>query len=186
MIGRSKVTITELTLGGLKLIQPQVFKDERGFFIESYNQERYAEFGISEVFVQDNHSLSSQGSLRGMHFQSFPGQGKLIRVIQGTIFDAVVDIRPGSSTFGEWAGVELDAESHQQLWIPNGFAHVFCVLSETAEVLYKVTSLYNPTTEKGFAWNDPDIGIEWPVENPMLSDRDKSAPPFSEFKSSLS
>ena len=182
MIGRSKVKVTELTLSGLKLVEPRVFRDERGFFLESYNQERYAEFGMAEAFVQDNHSLSSRDTIRGMHFQSSPGQGKLIRVVQGRIFDAVVDIRPKSSTFGQWVGVELDSESHQQLWIPKGFAHGFCVLSDTAEVLYKVTSVYNHKSEHGFSWNDPEIGIKWPVENPVLSDRDQSAASFTEVQ----
>ena len=178
--------IKDLPLGGLKLIQPRLFRDERGFFLESYNYERYAEAGIHESFVQDNHSLSARNTLRGMHFQSTPGQGKLVRVARGRIFDAVVDIRPESPTFGQWSGVELDAESHEQLWVPIGFAHGFCVLSEVAEVLYKVTSVYNPTTEEGFAWNDPEIGIQWPIETPILSQRDCSARSFAQFKATLS
>ena len=141
--------------------------------------------GITANFVQDNHSLSARNTLRGMHFQRTPGQGKLVRVVRGTIFDVAVDIRPRSATFGQWTGIELDAEAHQQLWIPLGFAHGFCVLSEVAEVVYKVTSAYNPSTEESFAWNDSDIGIQWPIQSPIVSERDKVARSFAEIKSAL-
>jgi dTDP-4-dehydrorhamnose 3,5-epimerase len=177
--------ITELPLSGLKLIRPRVFRDPRGFFIETYSEPRYREGGIDVRFVQDNHSRSAQGTLRGLHYQSAPGQAKLIRVIQGRIFDVAVDIRADSPTFGKWFGEYLDAEEHLQLFIPVGFAHGFCVVSETAEVTYKVSSVYDAKTEVGMRWNDPDIGVEWPVKEPLLSARDESAESFREFAQRL-
>lgn len=170
-----------LTLPGLKYIYPKIFPDERGFFLESFHADRYAKEGVEGPFVQDNHSYSTRGCLRGMHFQSFPGQGKLIRVGSGTIFDVAVDLRPQSPTFGRWEGVILDSQDHAQLWIPVGFAHGFCVLSQEAHVLYKVTSPYNPATEKGFRWDDPQIGIDWPISHPIVSERDQKAPLFSQI-----
>jgi dTDP-4-dehydrorhamnose 3,5-epimerase len=177
--------ITELPLSGLKLIRPRVFRDPRGFFIETYSEPRYSEGGIDVRFVQDNHSRSARGTLRGLHYQSAPGQAKLIRVIQGRIFDVAVDIRADSPTFGKWFGEYLDAEEHLQLFIPVGFAHGFCVVSETAEVTYKVSSVYDAKTEVGMRWNDPDIGVEWPVKEPLLSARDESAESFREFAQRL-
>ena len=177
--------VTPLDLEGLLLLEPTIFGDDRGFFLESYNLERYQAAGISDPFVQDNHSRAVQGTLRGLHFQTRPGQGKLMRVTRGKIFDVAVDIRPDSPTFGRWSGCELDAESHRQLWVPVGFAHGFCVLSDVAEVLYKVTSVYNPETEKGFRWDDPTVGVEWPVEAPLLSERDQNAPTFEACQSSF-
>lgn len=168
-----------LTLSGLKLLYPKVFPDTRGFFLESFHATRYAQEGIKDIFVQDNHSYSTRGCIRGMHFQSTPGQGKLIRVAVGRIFDVAVDIRPDSPTFGQWEGVILDSKNHAQLWIPVGFAHGFCVLSQEAHVLYKVTSPYNAATEKGFRWDDPSIGIDWPIPDPIVSERDQKAPLFS-------
>jgi len=173
--------ITELPLAGLKLIRPHVFRDSRGFFVETYSEPRYREAGIDVHFVQDNHSRSAKGTLRGLHYQSSPGQAKLIRVIHGRIFDVAVDIRPESPTFGKWAGEYLDAEEHLQLFIPAGFAHGFCVVSEAAEVTYKVSSVYDAKTEVGMRWNDPDIGVEWPIQEPLLSARDQSAESFREF-----
>lgn len=167
--------ITKLKLDGLKLIQPSVFKDDRGFFLESY---RAGSLDIKETFVQDNHSYSAKGVLRGMHFQSSPGQAKLIRCPQGEIFDVVVDMRKESPTFGQWEGVILDSKNHCQLFIPVGFAHGFCVLSEGAHVMYKVSALYDPKTEKGFRFDDKEIGIQWPIENPLVSERDKECPSF--------
>lgn len=175
------VECTCLTLPGLKLVHPRVFADERGFFLESFHSARYAEQGIEEPFVQDNHSYSTRGCIRGMHFQSTPGQGKLVRVVSGKIFDVAVDIRPASPTFGLWEGVFLDGQSHSQLWIPVGFAHGFCVLSDHAHVLYKVTSSYNPVTERGFRWDDPTVGIDWPMAHPIISERDQTAPSFSQI-----
>ncbi len=172
-----------LRLKGHLLIQPNVFRDERGFFIESFQKTRYEELGIDCDFVQDNHSYSSKRCLRGMHYQSIPGQAKLVRVSRGEIFDVAVDIRPDSPTYGEWEGVFLDGENHHQLFIPIGFAHGFCVLSEEgADVCYKVSSSYCAETEKGFRWDDPTIGIDWPIHDPMVSTRDQSNPWFADME----
>lgn len=168
--------VINLRLQGLVLIKPKVFKDSRGFFLESFQQSAYEKVGIHCPFVQDNHSFSQKGCIRGMHFQSFPGQAKLVRVAVGKIYDVAVDIRPSSPTFGQWEAVILDDQSHDQLFIPVGFAHGFCVLSEEAHVLYKVSTPYDSKFEKGFRWDDPTIKIEWPVEHPILSERDQQAP----------
>lgn len=173
--------VIDLRLCGLKLITPKVFADNRGFFLESYQQSVYDRAGIPSPFVQDNHSHSQKGCIRGMHFQSFPGQAKLVRVAVGQIYDVAVDIRPDSPTFGQWEGIVLDSVRHQQLYIPVGFAHGFCVLSDEAHVMYKVSTPYNPAYEKGFAWNDPDIGIAWPVKQPIVSERDQKSPSFREL-----
>lgn len=177
--------VIDLRLKGLKLIQPKVFKDERGFFLESYQSSSYEKEGMPSFFPQDNHSFSEKGCLRGLHFQSMPGQAKLVRVGVGKIFDVAVDIRPDSPTFGEWEGVILDDQEHHQLFIPVGFAHGFCVLSENAHVFYKVSAPYNPATEKGFRWDDPTIQIGWPIPHPILSERDRKAPLFTEIQSEL-
>ena len=174
--------VLDLSLQGLKLIKPRVFRDERGFFLESFRQSLFVELGINCSFLQDNHSYSQQGTLRGMHFQSFPGQAKLIRVAVGQIYDVAVDIRPASSTYGKWEGVVLDDQSHHQFFIPVGFAHGFCVLSQHAHVLYKVSTPYDPQFEKGFVWNDPTINIRWPIEHPLVSKRDQEAPSFCEIE----
>jgi dTDP-4-dehydrorhamnose 3,5-epimerase len=168
--------VIDLRLQGLKLIKPKVFKDSRGFFLESFKQSTYEKAHIVCSFVQDNHSFSQQGCIRGMHFQTFPGQAKLIRVAMGKIYDVAVDIRPNSPTYGEWEAVLLDDELHHQLFIPVGFAHGFCVLSSGAHVLYKVSTPYDDKFEKGFRWDDPSVKIEWPIENPILSERDQQAP----------
>lgn len=170
-----------LRLSGLMLIKPQVFKDHRGFFLESFQQAAYEKLGICCSFVQDNHSSSFKGCIRGMHFQSFPGQAKLVRVAVGKIYDVVVDIRPSSPTYGQWEGVILDDQLHHQLFIPVGFAHGFCVLSQEAHVLYKVSSPYDSKYEKGFRWDDPTVKIEWPVEYPIISKRDQEAPFLQEI-----
>ena len=172
----------ELKLSGLKLVSPDLFGDSRGFFLESYSEPRYAEAGIDCRFVQDNHSRSRQGTLRGLHYQSTPGQAKLLRVASGLIFDVAVDIRPDSPTFGQWEGVRLDAEKHEQLFVPVGFAHGFCVLSETADVLYKVSSVYDPATECTLSWDDPEIAVAWPVQEPLLSARDRAGESFADYK----
>ncbi len=174
--------IKDLNLQGAKLISPQVFHDGRGFFLESHGETRYREIGIDVPFVQDNHSYSKEGVIRGMHFQSEPGQAKLIRVASGKIYDVIVDIRPDSPTFGKWEGIYLDGEKHQQLFIPVGFAHGFCVMSPEAHVLYKTSSPYNSETEKGFRFDDPEIGIKWPVEAPTVSERDQKSPYFYELR----
>lgn len=172
--------VVDLVLKGLKLIKPVVFGDHRGFFLETYQKEIYEQMGIKDSFVQDNHSFSKMGCIRGMHFQSSPGQAKLIRVAVGTIFDVAVDMRKDSLTYGKWEGVILNGMSHHQLYIPVGFAHGFCVLSDEAHVIYKVSSPYNPKTEMGFRFDDPDVNIQWPISNPILSERDLKAPSFNE------
>jgi len=173
--------IIDTSLPGVKIVEPDVFTDRRGFFFESYNKEKIAELGITCDFVQDNHSKSSKGILRGFHYQVKHPQAKLLRVISGEVLDAAVDIRIGSPTFGKWHSEKLTAENKKQLFIPRGFAHGFLVLSETAEVLYKCDELYRKEDEYGIAWNDPDIGIEWKVEKPVLSDKDMKNPFLSKI-----
>ena len=176
----------ETNIDGLVAIEPTAFGDSRGFLIESFSAGRWAEMGVDEVFVQENHSRSTQrGTLRGLHFQTAPGQGKLVRCLRGAIYDVAVDLRRGSPTYGQWEGHVLDDERHRQLWVPVGFAHGFQVLSEVADVAYKLTSLYDPDTESEIAWNDPDVGIEWPVDDPLLSDRDKAATRLAEVADDL-
>ena len=167
-------------LPGVRLIEPDVHRDHRGFFLEVWNQEKYAEGGIPDAIVQFNHSRSARGTLRGLHAQLDPPQGKLVRVVEGAIFDVAVDIRRGSPTFGRWTGVELTAENHRQIWVPVGFAHGFAVISEAAQVEYGCSAPYTPSGEIGIAWNDPAIGIDWPVEDPVLSPRDAAASPLAE------
>lgn len=164
------------TLPGVLVIEPDVRQDGRGFFIETYQAERYREHGIAGTFVQDNHSRSIGGTLRGLHLQLRRPQGKLIRVIEGEIFDVAVDVRRGSPAFGRWVGVSLSAVNFKQCFIPPGFAHGFCVLSPIAQVEYKCTDFYDPASEIGIAWNDPAIGIAWPVAEPLLSPRDSRHP----------
>ena len=173
-------------IDGLVAIEPQAFGDERGFLIESFSAERWREFGVDAEFVQENHSRSTQrGTLRGLHFQTSPGQGKLVRCVRGAIFDVAVDLRRGSPTYGKWEGHVLDDVSHRQLWVPVGFGHGFQVLSEVADVAYKLTSLYDPATEAEIAWDDPEVGIEWPLAEPLLSERDKAAPRLAEVADGL-
>lgn len=166
---------------GLLIIEPDVFKDQRGFFMETWNAKRYAEAGLDVDFVQDNLSYSSYGVLRGLHYQQPNAQGKLVYVLQGSVYDVAVDIRAGSPSFGQWYGVELTAENKRQFYIPEGFAHGFCVLSETVLFAYKCTDFYNPATEGGIAWNDPNLKIDWPVKAPILSDKDAKYPLLSEI-----
>ena len=172
--------VIETTLPGVLIVEPDVFEDSRGFFFESYSLQKYAEHGISDTFVQDNHSLSVRGTLRGLHYQAEPGQAKLVRVARGSVFDVAVDIRWGSPTFGKWVGVELSADNRRQLYIPVGFAHGFCVTSEVAEFLYKCSSYYAPDLERGIAWDDPALAIAWPADAPILSDRDRRHPRLAE------
>jgi dTDP-4-dehydrorhamnose 3,5-epimerase len=176
------VHVTDFYLEGLKLVRPATFGDDRGFFQETYNAARYASAGIAEVFVQDNHSRSVKGTLRGLHYQSHPGQAKLVRVTLGRIWDVAVDIRIGSKTFGQWHGVELDDQKREQLFIPVGFAHGFCVLSEAAEVQYKCSALYDASTECSIDFADPELGVKWPVDQPLLSARDQKAESFASFR----
>jgi dTDP-4-dehydrorhamnose 3,5-epimerase len=173
----------ETRLDGPILLETTVHGDHRGFFLETYRRDRYAEAGITEDFVQDNHSLSRQGIVRGMHFQ--PGQAKLVRCARGAVLDVVVDLRRGSPTFGEWESVQLDGERHLQLYVPDGFAHGFCVLSEVADLVYKVSSYYDPAAESGFRYNDPEVGIEWPPGDLIPSERDANAPSLAEIADSL-
>jgi dTDP-4-dehydrorhamnose 3,5-epimerase len=169
-----KVLKTELP--DVLLIEPRVFGDTRGFFYESFQAARYTQAGITGPFVQDNHSRSVRGTLRGLHFQEPRAQGKLVQVLRGTVYDVAVDIRRGSPTFGRWVGVELSEAQPRQLWIPPGFAHGFCVLSESADFFYKCTEFYAPDAERSIAWDDPRIGIRWPVGEPILSAKDREAP----------
>lgn len=169
-------------LAGLKIIRPKIFGDDRGFFLESYNAQAYAAAGVGTTFVQDNHSRSVKGTLRGVHYQSKPGQAKLVRVVLGRIWDVAVDIRRDSPTFGQWTAIELDDKTREQLFIPIGFAHGFCVLSEFAEVEYKVSALYDPETECSISYADPELGIKWPVTQPLLSARDQQAESFASFR----
>ena len=163
-------------LEGLVIIDPQVHGDERGFFVETYSKERYFEAGVRVEFVQDNLSLSSRGILRGLHLQHPHDQGKLCSVVEGEVFDVAVDVRVGSPTFGKWTGLILSSETKRQFYVPPGFAHGFCVLSEKALFSYKCTDLYHRESELGIAWDDPDIGIDWPLEQPQLSDKDRANP----------
>lgn len=168
--------VIETALQGVRIIEPRVFPDRRGHFYESFNQLAYAAHGIVEHWVQDNHSHSVRGVVRGLHYQAAPGQAKLVRVVVGEVYDVAVDVRWGSPTFGQHVGVVLSAENKRQLYIPVGFAHGFCVLGEAADLVYKVAGLYSPKDERGVRWDDPALGIEWPVEQPILSDKDLGLP----------
>jgi dTDP-4-dehydrorhamnose 3,5-epimerase len=161
---------------GVLLVEPDVYRDSRGFFLETYHERRYREAGIAATFVQDNHSRSARGTVRGLHFQVRRPQGKLVRALSGEMFDVAVDVRRGSPTFGRWVGATLTGDNFRQIYVPPGFAHGFCILSEVGEVEYKCTELYDPEDELGVAWNDPQIGIEWPAAEPLLSAKDKTAP----------
>ena len=168
--------IIETQLPGVLIIEPKVFGDHRGFFLESFQVERYHQAGIDLPFVQDNHSRSQRGVLRGLHFQRSRPQGKLVSVSRGAVYDVAVDIDPKSPTCGEFVGVELNDENHRQLWVPPGYAHGFCVLSEVADYQYKCTDLYFPEDEGGLIWNDPDVNIPWPISEPQLSAKDMRNP----------
>ena len=171
------MNIIETTLPGVVIVEPKVHGDARGFFMEAHRHNRYADQGIApEGFVQDNLSFSGGGVLRGLHFQNPDPQGKLVYVLQGEVFDVAVDIRRGAPTFAKWFGVRLTGENKRQLYVPPGFAHGFLVLSETALFTYKCTAYYNPDTDAGIAWDDPEVAIDWPVKNPVLSDKDRHAP----------
>jgi dTDP-4-dehydrorhamnose 3,5-epimerase len=172
-------------LPDLALIAPEIHGDERGFMVETFRADAWRELGADADFVQENHSRSGKGILRGIHFQTAPGQAKLVRCARGRIWDAVVDLRRDSPTYRRWEGHDLDDERHRQLFVPIGFGHGFCVLSETADVAYKLSSYYDPATESGIAWDDPEIGIEWPISDPVLSERDRSAPRLAEVADDL-
>ena len=176
------MNIIPTKISDVLIIEPRVFEDQRGFFYESHNEKAFQEkTGVDVRFVQDNHSRSTQNVLRGLHYQIQQPQGKLVRVVAGAIFDVVVDLRKSSPTFGQWVGSLLSAENKQQLWVPQGFAHGFCVLSEIAEVLYKTTDYYAPQHERCVVWNDPDIAIAWPLTDaPIVSAKDQAGLPFKE------
>jgi dTDP-4-dehydrorhamnose 3,5-epimerase len=176
-----KVQTTELQ--GVLIIEPEVYSDNRGYFLETYNSNAFAAAGIREQFVQDNHSQSKKGVLRGLHYQKSKPQGKLVRVVLGEIFDVVVDLRPESSTYGKWSGFNLAAKGKKVIWIPKGFAHGFYTLSKTADVVYKVTEFYVPGDERVLRWDDPDLAINWPLDGePILSEKDKAGHWFREFR----
>lgn len=173
--------VIETALPGVLIIEPKVFGDQRGFFLETFQAERYHEAGITLPFVQDNHSRSQHGVLRGLHFQRLRPQGKLVSVSRGSVYDVAVDINPESPTCGQFVGVELNDDNHRQFWVPPGYAHGFCVLSDSADFQYKCTDLYYPEDEGGVIWNDPEINIPWPVKSPKLSAKDKSNPTLQQL-----
>lgn len=175
-------TVTPTAIPDVLILQPQVFGDARGFFYESFNARDFAEAtGLDVSFVQDNHSKSAKGVLRGLHYQIQHAQGKLVRVVQGEVFDVAVDLRKRSATFGQWVGVHLSAENHRQLWVPPGFAHGFVVLSESAEFLYKTTDYWYPEHERSLLWNDPAVGIDWPMDGqPLLAAKDAAGKPLAQ------
>ncbi|MDR6936861.1 dTDP-4-dehydrorhamnose 3,5-epimerase [Luteibacter sp. 3190] len=171
----------ETSLPGVLVLEPRVFGDSRGFFYESYNEKTFRDAGIERRFVQSNVSRSSRGVLRGLHYQWPHPQGKLVSVLEGEVYDVAVDIRRGSPTFGKWAAAMLTADNHRHFWIPEGFAHGFCVVSDYATFSYQCTDLYSPTADGGIRWDDPEIGIDWPISSPVLSDKDARAPSLAEL-----
>ena len=175
------IMVTPTTLDGVVVVEPKVFPDERGFFMESFNARHFATAGLPTEYVQDNHSRSTRGVLRGLHYQYPTWQGKLVRCLVGEIFDVAVDIRRASPTFGQWFGIVLSAENKKQLYVPAGYAHGFCVLSDVTEMAYKCTALYVPADDASLRWNDPAIGIEWPIQDPILSAKDSDAPMLQEI-----
>ncbi|MCK5057379.1 MAG: dTDP-4-dehydrorhamnose 3,5-epimerase [Candidatus Aminicenantes bacterium] len=176
-----QVRIESEHLNGIKVVAPEVFEDERGFFMEVFRVDQYKELGLPYEFVQDNHSRSQKGVLRGLHFQWEPPMGKLMRVTYGSAYLVAVDIRKGSPTLGRWFGIEISAKNKKQVWAPAGFARGFCVLSDFAEIQYKCTGIYNNKGESGILWNDPEIGVNWPVKDPVLSQKDQSAQTLAQW-----
>ena len=174
--------VTKTKLSGVLIIEPSVFGDERGFFKEIFQKERYDEIGINNSFVQDNYSRSEYGVLRGLHFQKKNPQGKLVSCTLGSVFDVIVDIKPDSKTFSQYIGVEISEKNHLQIWVPPGYAHGFCVLSEIADFHYKCTDFYFPNDEGGIVWNDPDVNVKWPISNPKLSSKDLKLPSLKTLK----
>jgi dTDP-4-dehydrorhamnose 3,5-epimerase len=179
------VRVTPLDIPGAMVIEPDVFRDPRGFFLETYHARRYADAGLAEQFVQDNYSRSVRGTLRGLHFQEPHAQGKLVMAVDGVVFDVVVDVRKGSPSFGQWYAIELSAENMKQMYIPPGCAHGFCVTSETAAFLYKCTDFYSPKDERGILWNDPALNIAWPITTPILSAKDQAYKTLAEMAAEL-
>jgi dTDP-4-dehydrorhamnose 3,5-epimerase len=178
--------VLETRLDGLVLLEPDVHGDERGFLVETFSERAWRDAGVDCEFVQDNHSRSSAGILRGLHFQRSPGQAKLVRCLRGRIWDVAVDLRRDSPTFAHWEGHELDDDRHRQLFVPRGFAHGFCVLSDIADVHYRLSDYYDPATEAGIAWDDPTVGVDWPIGDPQVSERDATAPKLAEIEDDLS
>lgn len=176
------MNVIETKLPGVLIIEPKVFGDHRGFFKETFQTERYAEAGINLPFVQDNHSRSQKGVLRGLHLQKTRPQGKLVSCTRGVVYDVAVDVNPESSTFGQYIGVELTEDNHHQLWIPPGYAHGFCVLSDVADFQYKCTDLYFPEDEGGLIWNDSEVAIDWPIKVPALSEKDQKLPTLAQIR----
>lgn len=176
--------LIDTAIPDIKIIEPKVFGDDRGFFLESWNQQAFAELGLDLDFVQDNHSRSAKGVLRGLHFQNPNPQGKLVRVVSGRVWDVAVDVRRSSSTFGNWVGVELSAANRRMFWVPPGFAHGFVSLEDGTDFIYKCVGYYDPSNEHSLLWNDPAIGIEWPLEGiePQLSSKDKAAKPLAKIE----
>ncbi len=179
------MTVRETTLPGVLVIEPTVFRDERGFFVETFSTRVGKHHGIPDTFVQDNHSRSRRGVVRGLHYQLHAPQGKLVHVARGSIYDVAVDIRVGSPCFGKWFGVELNDDNLKSMWIPPGFAHGFCVLSDVADVIYKCTQLFDSPDDRGILYSDPRIGIDWPVENPIVSPKDADRSPLDESRTDL-
>ncbi|MGF1903785.1 dTDP-4-dehydrorhamnose 3,5-epimerase [Aliivibrio salmonicida] len=177
--------IIETKIKDLLIIEPKVFGDDRGFFYETFQAERYKKAGIKESFVQDNRSRSTKDVLRGLHFQKSKPQGKLVSVTNGEVFDVAVDLRPNSETFGQYESIVLTGQNKLQFYVPPGFAHGFCVLSDTADFQYKCTDYYDPTDESGLLWSDPDLDIDWPILEPLLSEKDMHQPTFSAIKAKL-
>jgi dTDP-4-dehydrorhamnose 3,5-epimerase len=178
---RVRLKIRDTAFEGLLLLEPKVFLDDRGFFLESFREERLREAGIGVELVQDNHSRSCRNTIRALHFQLPPGQSKLVRCARGSVFDVAVDLRKSSPTFGRVFSIELSDENHLQLFIPTGFAHGFCVTSEIADFVYRCGSYYDPALERGIAWNSPELAIPWPTQDPILSERDRELPTLSEY-----
>ncbi|MGH1487518.1 MAG: dTDP-4-dehydrorhamnose 3,5-epimerase [Cellvibrionaceae bacterium] len=177
------MNVIKTKLPGVVIIEPKVFGDERGFFLETFQKERYRDLaGIELEFVQDNHSRSAKGVLRGLHFQKTKPQGKLVRVVSGEVFDVAVDINPESATYGQYEGVILSEQNKRQFWVPPGYAHGFLVLSETADFEYKCTDYYDPSDEGSLLWSDPDVGIDWPLDNPQLSGKDQEASTLKQLR----
>ncbi len=182
VIVREKFRFYKSSLDGLLLIEPTVFEDERGFFLESYNKTDFSAAGITENFIQDNHSYSKKGILRGLHYNLGAGSAKFVKCIEGNIFDVAVDVRIGSATFGQWESVMLSGDNKNALYLPPGFAHGFCVIGESAHVVYKTDKYFDPALDGGIRWNDPEIGIQWPLDNPIVSKRDDSLPFLKNIK----
>ena len=177
--------VIETTLAGVRILELAVFRDDRGFFLETWRADRFAAAGIPDLFVQDNYSRSARGTLRGLHWQWRKPQAKLVRVVSGSIFDVVVDVRRASPSFGRWLGFEMSADRFTQLYVPVGFAHGFCATSEVADVEYRCSDVYDPQGEAGLIWNDPGVGVDWPIRSPLLSAKDAAYPPLSPDRSDL-